>query len=192
MLKRHEKDVHPRLVKCSVENCSTMLLPYYKTKHMKECHAEKIPNDAGAKSQDPEDKIDRLFSCTNCDLKYKDIQSLRKHCQSKHENLAISIRNATRAKKFTCDFNQCGRQFVSLVKLESHQNWHSNLKPYSCPVPMCLAKFGGKLTLQHHLKIKHLTRLNQYTASELGFEVLVQDQTDLLPDSIPLLPSNGT
>lgn len=99
------------------------------------------------------------YTCDECQKQFSKALFLKKHQKLVHS----AKPNNERPKKFVCPVDDCGRNFLSTVKWESHVNWHNNEKPYKCPVNECLNSFAGKMSLQRHLRQKHLTTLKQFS-----------------------------
>uniref|UniRef100_A0A915L4P8 C2H2-type domain-containing protein n=1 Tax=Romanomermis culicivorax TaxID=13658 RepID=A0A915L4P8_ROMCU len=176
-LKKHERLIHRKMIKCTQENCSSMVLPRHLAKHMKESHSDVLLSDLRKKKiweENEHSELDHYF-CPHCEEKFAKFQSLKRHVARKHEG-----ETEKRAKKFTCNFsNDCERRFVSLDKLESHLNWHKNYKPYVCPEnERCMGSFCGRSSLQRHLKNVHLKTLSAYTPKQLGVDFELDKEDD--------------
>ncbi|XP_060710641.1 B-cell lymphoma 6 protein homolog isoform X1 [Hemiscyllium ocellatum] len=80
-----------------------------------------------------------LFSCSTCDLKLSDEDSLQQHFLRVHSD----------AKPYKCDM--CQAAFRYKGNLASHQTVHTGEKPYRCTV--CGAQFNRPANLKTHTRI---------------------------------------
>jgi len=82
----------------------------------------------------------KIHNCNQCDKKFSQKSSLKKHIQTVHEKL----------KPYACD--QCDLKFGEKCSLNRHiKGVHEKLKPFSCN--QCDYKCGQKADLKKHIKI---------------------------------------
>lgn len=80
--------------------------------------------------------------CHSCDMKFVTAAALNDHFIARH----------TDERRFTCEFNGCGKTFKWRSSFKSHRRVHAKDK-YECSV--CLKQFSFKGNLRNHLKTIH-------------------------------------
>jgi len=101
-----------------------------------------------AKGHDPSNNM----PCDQCDEKFSRRDHLQLHYKRKHKV----------QKDFGCDFDDCGKWFVTPGELKSHQRIHSGEKAFACGI--CLQLFSSKSNLNKHKDVHSEER--NYTCAE--------------------------
>ncbi|XP_037544421.1 gastrula zinc finger protein XlCGF26.1 [Nematolebias whitei] len=87
---------------------------------------------------DSEGKVQKLFSCNNCDKTFTRKTDLKSH---------LEIHSGE--KPFVCDV--CGQRFTRKTTLDIHARIHTGEKPFGCD--FCGQRFTQKSTLITHMRI---------------------------------------
>ncbi|XP_028163006.1 zinc finger protein 425-like isoform X7 [Ostrinia furnacalis] len=153
LFSQHYRDVHlkkrPKLYGCYL--CPAKVRTYLRTKHLEEAHGIPRPQclACGKKFAFPfqviqHQKLDhmneKLYSCTECDMQFKNQSYLKRHLPSHSSE-----------RPYQCQY--CDKTFKWKKNLTSHHMMHLNDKRHFCYV--CDAAFVQSSSLKYHLMKKH-------------------------------------
>lgn len=128
-LKIHVETIHPEVrvyVNCTV--CKAIILEKHLNIHMKNLHTD--------------EGMEKPFSCTQCDKRFKTEKLGQRHYESIHE---------PKSKGIVYPCNECPLQFYRLRDLKQHSFTHFNGDVYQCDI--CLKMFKTKRLLMVHRSV---------------------------------------
>ncbi|XP_070503131.1 zinc finger protein 260-like [Chironomus tepperi] len=99
----------------------------------------------------------KSYQCSQCPKVFTDQQLFREHTETHPqdsnqppEEVTSPKVDADPAKKFQCDYENCGKSFKMLSTLKDHLRTHSNEKPFICNI--CGRGFSQNTNLKQHLR----------------------------------------
>ncbi|XP_054167594.1 zinc finger protein 91-like [Oppia nitens] len=179
---RHENLVE-RQFKCDVDGCDKS---FYRKAHLND-HKAYLHSD------------ERPLPCEwpGCDKRFKFIHELRNHrerhtgvlqyrCDIDGCNKAFTSKSGlfshkkSHTKPYVCSWPACEARFECNVRLTDHTYEHQGLKPHKCHFQGCVCSYSSRVSLRHHLKLKH-----NYVKSiliEMMANVMIKDVLDELSE----------
>ncbi len=101
--------------------------------------------------------------CKICFKYYKTYESMKKHLKYHEVRCCVSpslliVYDAIyfQGATFTCDYVDCGKQFITKSKLRIHKKMHLNQKDYVCHYRGCSARYHENSGLRFHIYSVHL------------------------------------